>query len=124
MVRQLLLPVLAVALAAREALAVIPVGGLCVGIAGPVKDTCVEGSVCCNVSPDRSLCTIVPKGGKCPDRFIEEGGFCAGIAGPVRDGTCIAGTSCCYVYPDLGLCLSPERCGKPGFPKPIEPKSD
>ncbi|KAG2008278.1 hypothetical protein CC2G_013726 [Coprinopsis cinerea AmutBmut pab1-1] len=120
MVRHLLLPVLVTVLTAREAFAAILVGGLCAGIAGPVNDTCVEGSTCCEVSPDRSLCTIVSKEGKCPDRFIEEGGLCAtAFGGPVRDALCIAGTTCCYVYVDVGLCLRPEQCNKQGWPRPL-----
>ncbi|TFK19876.1 hypothetical protein FA15DRAFT_697269 [Coprinopsis marcescibilis] len=101
MSRQLFVSLVVALLATQKASAVIPVGGLCVGFAGPVNDTCVEGSICCNVSPDRSLCTVI-EGKECPSKFIEEGGFCAGIAGPLKD-PCVAGTSCCYVSPDNGV---------------------
>ncbi|KIJ53311.1 hypothetical protein M422DRAFT_25716 [Sphaerobolus stellatus SS14] len=35
---------------------IIPKGGLCSGIAGPVG-TCIKGTVCCNISPDNSICS-------------------------------------------------------------------
>ncbi|KAF6744674.1 hypothetical protein DFP72DRAFT_927858 [Ephemerocybe angulata] len=88
---------------------VIPVGGLCSGIAGPVQDTCVKGSTCCFVSPDQSVCAVV-EGEKCPDHFIPEGGFCAGFAGPLPF-PCVPGTTCCYLFPDQAVCtaLPPNR---------------
>ncbi|KAJ2919802.1 hypothetical protein MD484_g552, partial [Candolleomyces efflorescens] len=38
--------------ASQVAQAVIPVGELCAGFAGPVNDTCAEGSQCCFVYSD------------------------------------------------------------------------
>ncbi|KAG2008277.1 hypothetical protein CC2G_013725 [Coprinopsis cinerea AmutBmut pab1-1] len=107
MFRPAFLAVVLAVFAAQSAVAVIPVGGLCVGIAGPVNDTCVEGSICCNVSPDRSLCTQVEEGAECPPKFIEENGLCAGIAGP-SEYPCIPGTVCCNISPDNSQCLP--RC--------------
>ncbi|KAH6918025.1 hypothetical protein BKA70DRAFT_1245971 [Coprinopsis sp. MPI-PUGE-AT-0042] len=107
MLRQTLVYIALVTFAAQRVAAVIPVGGLCSGIAGPIPDRCEKGSVCCVVGPDRSLCTVTG-GRKCPSHFIEEGGLCAGIAGP-SPYPCIAGTTCCYLSPDNAVCL--DRCG-------------
>lgn len=102
--------VLLALLSLQSAVATIPVGGLCAGIAGPVKDECVKGSTCCQISPDRALCAAVADG-KCPEKFIAEGGLCAGIAGPLPY-PCEPGTTCCYLFPDNAQCIGAKKCPK------------
>lgn len=85
------------------AFAELQVGDLCVGFTGPVNDTCVEGSTCCDVYADYSLCANVGEAG-CSSSFLEEGVFCSGAEGPV--GECMPGTTCCYTQKDHAECVA------------------
>ncbi|PFH49555.1 hypothetical protein AMATHDRAFT_86349 [Amanita thiersii Skay4041] len=78
---------------------VIPEGGLCSGISGPVGVS-EPGTICCYTSPDQALCFL---GKKCPLHFTPPGGLCSSIAGPSKY-PCWPGTHCCPLGPDRSVC--------------------